>query len=431
MSYYKQLFKLTPIKKRYLLQFGYIGTDFSGVQRQIPYGINLESDIFTVQGLLENGLSRLKPLNEPRIHTSSRTDAGVHAIRSTAHVDLEFYYEHQHNPYNICKRINHFFLKANLDIRLQNVVQVPDNFSARFNAIWRKYVYRVAVIRDNKYHYSSHNFFIPMTEHDRCHFLLDHPFVDMDAARECAKMVVGVKNFASFMSRYGTDRDETVNPTRTLHSFDITPSKSFFDTEWDKQFYYWDFTCTGRAFLYKQVRKLVTAMIQVAQKRFTVEEFAWMLNNPSTDNWPSHMKLVPPYGLFLMDIGYREEDLRVPKDNIRYSLVLESMQSDNKLEVIKILRELHGSCTILQARDMMKNLPVVVRSDLVERDARFYQELFESKQCMTRLEKIVLPSDDTETNKPVHDSDSLSSSNDSEDNKNSQVNNDEKVKTTN
>ncbi|KAL1463127.1 hypothetical protein WDU94_014911 [Cyamophila willieti] len=404
MSFYKQLMKLTPIKKRYLLHFGYIGTDFSGVQRQIPYGVNFQSDVYTVQGLLENGLSRLYPLNEPRVYPSSRTDAGVHAIKSTAHVDLEFYHEHQHNPYNICKQINRFFLKANLDIRLQNVVQVPDNFSARFDAIWRKYVYRVAVIKDKKYHYSSHSFFIPMTEHNRCHFVLDHPFVDMDAARECAKMVIGTKNFASFMSRYGNDRDETVNPTRTLYNFDISPSRSFFDTEWDRQFYYWDFTCIGRGFLYKQVRKLVTAMIYVAQKQLTVEEFASMLDNPSVDNWPTHMRLIPGYGLFLMDIGYREEDLRVPKDNIRYSLVLESMQGDNKLEVIKIVRELHGTCTILQARDMLNNLPVEVRSDLVEREAKLYQELFESKQCTTRLEKIELSSNETDNSQSVSDS---------------------------
>jgi hypothetical protein len=60
----------------------------------------------------------------------------------------------------------------------------------------------------------------------------------------------------------------------------------------------------------------VSAMIGVAQEVITVDEFRYMLENPSTlevDNWHRKLNLVPPYGLYLMDIGYREEDLRVPK----------------------------------------------------------------------------------------------------------------------
>ncbi|XP_026679752.1 uncharacterized protein LOC103509660 [Diaphorina citri] len=170
--FYKTLIKTFPVKKRYMLQFGYIGTQFSGVQRQIPNDFPNSSDVMTVQGLLEHALSFTRPLNEVNLRISSRTDAGVHAFKSTADVDLEYRYEHQHNPYSICKVVNNFFKQSDLDIRLHNLIHVPNNFSARFQAQWRKYIYRVAVIREPKYQGSSHNFFIPMTEHNRCNVLL-------------------------------------------------------------------------------------------------------------------------------------------------------------------------------------------------------------------------------------------------------------------
>ncbi|KAI5710620.1 hypothetical protein M8J75_010200 [Diaphorina citri] len=392
-----------------MLQFGYIGTQFSGVQRQIPNDFPNSSDVMTVQGLLEHALSFTRPLNEVNLRISSRTDAGVHAFKSTADVDLEYRYEHQHNPYSICKVVNNFFKQSDLDIRLHDLIHVPNNFSARFQAQWRKYIYRVAVIREPKYQGSSHNFFIPMTEHNRCNVLLNHPFVGIDAAKECGKMVEGTHDFATFMSKCKLTEVPPINTKRTINSFDISPGRSFFGTEWDYQFDYWTFTCVGRAFLYKQVRKLVSAMIGVAQEVITVDEFRYMLENPSTlevDNWHRKLNLVPPYGLYLMDIGYREEDLRVPKDNIRYALVIESVQDPKKLEVIKLFRELHGSCSILQARDMLANTPVAVRKDLILLEAKHYQGLFEEAQCTTRIEKIELDGEDHE-----HSEDRLKSSN--------------------
>lgn len=386
MYFYKQMVNALSVKKRYLLQFGYIGTHFSGVQRQMPYVEKVITDVTTVQGLLEYALSGLKPLNEARVFPSSRTDAGVHAFRSTAHVDLEFPCEHHHNPYAICKRVNKFFNKAEIDIRLHNVVHVPDNFSGRHQAIWRKYVYRVAVIKDKKHNCSSHNFLIPMTEHNRCHIILNSPLEDMESARECARMILGTHDFCTFMASTNEHRGQEVKTTRTLESFDIGPGRPFFDTIWDEQFDYWDFTVVGRSFLYKQVRRLVAALVAVAQRRLTVEEFRYMLENPSLNNWPSKLQTAPPYGLYLMDIGYREEDLSVPKDNTRYSLLIDSLNGTNKLEVIKLFRELHGGCTILQARDSLNSLPAVVRSDLIEREARYYQSLFEKAKCGTRLE---------------------------------------------
>lgn len=67
---------------KYLLSFSYLGTRFSGLQKQ-PRNI-------TVQGVLESALSLVLRIPEQsiKVHTSSRTDAGVHAIMNTACVTL-------------------------------------------------------------------------------------------------------------------------------------------------------------------------------------------------------------------------------------------------------------------------------------------------------------------------------------------------------
>lgn len=386
MKFYKTLINTLPIKKRYLLQFGYIGTQFSGVQRQGAYEANINSDVLTIQGLLECALKRLNPLNEPRLFISSRTDAGVHAFKSTANVDLEFPYERHHKPYYICRDVNKFFRDSDVDIRLHNLIHVPDYFSARFQAIWRKYVYRIAVIKDDKHNGSSHNFCIPMTEHDRCHYVLNHPFVNLEAAKQCAALLEGVHDFTTFMATSKENRTKEILTRRSLHSMDISPGRPFFDTEWDGQFVHWNFTCVGRSFLYKQVRKMVTALIAVAQNELTIDEFRFMLENPSIDNWPSKLRLIPSSGLYLMDIGYRDEDLVVPKSDT-FSLVLVSNQNPNKLKVIKLFRELQGDCTILEARERLASLPCVVRTGLTQQDAMYLQTLLDAEHCTARVER--------------------------------------------
>ena len=64
---------------RYLINFSYDGSKFYGFQRQ--------NDLKTVQGIIENSLTKLNE-KEVIIHASGRTDKGVHAINQYAHFDL-------------------------------------------------------------------------------------------------------------------------------------------------------------------------------------------------------------------------------------------------------------------------------------------------------------------------------------------------------
>eukprot|EP00118_Oscarella_pearsei_P007665 m.38149 g.38149 ORF g.38149 m.38149 type:complete len:117 (+) comp32528_c0_seq5:63-413(+) len=68
---------------RYLLAFEYLGTAFRGAARTPP-----DSLIPGVQNVLEAVLARLNNGNQVRTVLSSRTDADVHALCNTAHVDI-------------------------------------------------------------------------------------------------------------------------------------------------------------------------------------------------------------------------------------------------------------------------------------------------------------------------------------------------------
>jgi tRNA U38,U39,U40 pseudouridine synthase TruA len=46
-----------------------------------------------------------------------RTDRGVHALRSSAHVDLERYSGLEYDPAHLTVAYNQYFTKANLDLR--------------------------------------------------------------------------------------------------------------------------------------------------------------------------------------------------------------------------------------------------------------------------------------------------------------------------
>merc|ERR1712223_1604162 len=73
----------------------------------------------SVQGAIELGLIQLRPANEPRLQLSSRTDKGVHALSSTATVDLQQRYNVKTTyfpPKYITTRLNTYFDLAKIDI---------------------------------------------------------------------------------------------------------------------------------------------------------------------------------------------------------------------------------------------------------------------------------------------------------------------------
>lgn len=131
----------------------------------------------TVQGALELGLQYMKPVNDFKLILSSRTDAGVHALHSTVHVDLARRNNKQYHESAITLVLNRFFFKERLPVRILSAEHVPEDFHCRYNAISRSYMYRIATPKlgmcplELQTLAQCHTKFVPIEELDRCYFI--------------------------------------------------------------------------------------------------------------------------------------------------------------------------------------------------------------------------------------------------------------------
>ena len=112
---------------KYAAQVAYVGTNYSGWQRQ--------SEGLGVQQVLEEALQNLS--SEPvKVAGAGRTDAGVHAVGQVASFDMDREWE----PSRLMLAAN-FYLPP--DVSLMQVLRAPEGFHARHDALWREYRYFV------------------------------------------------------------------------------------------------------------------------------------------------------------------------------------------------------------------------------------------------------------------------------------------------
>lgn len=101
-----------------------------------------------------------------------RTDAGVHALNTTCHVDLYRNNGLIYNPQTVTIAMNSYFKKQEVPIRILRTYLVPQDFHSRHNAILRTYLYRIIVCQVNGYKKGATNyFFIPVEELDRAYYI--------------------------------------------------------------------------------------------------------------------------------------------------------------------------------------------------------------------------------------------------------------------
>ena len=154
---------------RVRLDVAYDGTPYAGWAKQ--------PGLPTVQGALEAALETV--LRAPAALTvAGRTDAGVHATGQVCHADLPRLPD--------VRRLN-----AVLDptIRVLAAAEAPPGFDARFAALGRTYVYRVADAA-----YGA----LPTRRHDTA----VHPRpVSLRRLQTAAKPLIGLRDFAAFCRR--------------------------------------------------------------------------------------------------------------------------------------------------------------------------------------------------------------------------------------
>ena len=239
------------------------------------------------------------------IKFSLRTDKGVHAFCTSAHFDLQHFKDGmKYSPEWLHKGLTRYMEKCNAGILIRDIKIVPPNFSARHSALHRSYLYRLGV-KEKPIQY-------PVAEWKRCVFISE-PFC-FEKAKETCKTIHSngeTRNYASFC--HGLSKLHPNFPTtRKLDVLDITEGRPLLTSHYDPLYEgirFYDVNVKGRAFMYKQVRRMVGVIIAVAQNRMTIDQVEELFIKPG--EWNCNATTAPPHGLYLLDVAYGE----LPKDD--------------------------------------------------------------------------------------------------------------------
>ncbi|MCX6894510.1 MAG: tRNA pseudouridine(38-40) synthase TruA [Verrucomicrobia bacterium] len=250
---------MNPLK--FKLTIAYDGTAYQGWQVQkIGTG---------VQEKVEAALGKLFP-SVKRIHSSSRTDTGVHALGMVAHVEIPRT-ELRMPARRLAISLNAFLPE---DIRVLAAVRCPAKFHARFDATGKQYRYCVW----------NHHAMNPLLLGRAWHFPVK---LDLAKMRAAAKLFLGRHDFKSFA---GTRDYEMASTVRTLSRCDIRRSGPEFT-----------FIIEGDGFLYKMCRGIVGTLVQVGQGKIPMAEVEKILAHR---NRAAAGMTAPAHGLVLWKVFY-------------------------------------------------------------------------------------------------------------------------------
>jgi tRNA pseudouridine38-40 synthase len=241
---------------RLKLTIEYAGTRYSGWQ--------IQKNARTVQGEIERAIHEATGAREFELYGSGRTDAGVHALRQVAHLDIDLRLPHE----TLRRRINDALPS---DINIVGVQDVRRRFHARHDAVARSYIYQIS----------------------RRRTAFAKPFVwwvkeelDVDAMRRIAARFVGLHDFRSF-----SDDDPDEKSTEVLiDAFDLHEDGDLIIVHIE-----------GSHFIWKMVRRLVGVLVAVGKGEIDENEAGSFLETPS--ELPARLT-APASGLFLERVYY-------------------------------------------------------------------------------------------------------------------------------
>ena len=249
---------------RFRIDFAYDGTNFSGWARQ--------PDQRTVQGELEGALSGLTR-NQVELIVAGRTDAGVHATAQVAHFDLpeRDKYGKEWDCADFTYRLNRMLTE---EIRIWRVSFAPPYFHARFAALRRRYIYKIADGQRN---------LDPLRRFDIAPW---YRKLDLEAMNSASQLVLGEHDFAAFCKTGGVG-----TTIRRLDQFDWQR-----DGEGNLVA-----TVVADAFCYSMVRGLVGAVVRVGEGKYPA---SWLRDLLANRERVSESLVFPARGLTLVGVEY-------------------------------------------------------------------------------------------------------------------------------
>ena len=243
---------------RWRLTIEYDGGPFMGWQRQ-DHGPS-------VQQALEEALQRMTG-EEAQFTAAGRTDAGVHALAMSAHVDVM----KSLTPHRLREGLN--ALVRPQPISIVEVAEVADDWHARFSCIGRRYLYRILNRRAP-----------PALDAGRVwHIAVP---LDADAMQRGAAMLVGRHDFTTFRST----QCQSDSPEKTLDRLEVTRVGEEIHV-----------AAAARSFLHHQVRSMVGCLALVGRGQWAAEDIGKALE--ARDRAALGLN-APPHGLYFVEAIY-------------------------------------------------------------------------------------------------------------------------------
>lgn len=259
---------------RYALILEYIGTAYSGSQKQ--------KGAKTIQETLENSIRTLTKENTKTVF-SGRTDKGVHARGQVVHFDsnknlLEASNTVAGKEDNGVKRFL-YSLNSLLpdDISVKEIKQVEQTFHAQRSAKYRHYRY---VIKNT-----------PQKSVWKIGTLHIRGDLNVQRMNECLKLIEGEHDFSAFKS-------SSENPAKICIIYSAKAWRVNDDIIID---------IIGNRFLYNMVRTIVGTLLEIEKNKSTPSDFKKILESKDrTKAGPS----ISPEGLTLMKVSYKNFEIQ-------------------------------------------------------------------------------------------------------------------------
>jgi tRNA pseudouridine38-40 synthase len=246
---------------RYRLDIEYDGGPYSGWQRQA-------AGQHSVQAAIEQAIARFCG-DAISIRGAGRTDAGVHATAQVAHADLSKAWPAD----TVRDAVNAYLQRAGERVTILSATAVPDDFDARFSAVGRHYLYRIANRRAPPALDMGKVWWVPKR-------------LDAEAMHEAAKVLLGRHDFTTFRST----QCQANSPLRTLERLDVARQGETIEVR-----------TSARSFLHNQVRSMVGSLKRVGEGAWTSADLKAALE---ARDRAACGQVAPPDGLFLTGVDY-------------------------------------------------------------------------------------------------------------------------------
>ena len=247
---------------RVALGLEYKGARYRGFQRQA-------GKVASIQGCLEDALSKVAGGAPVNIDCAGRTDASVHASGQVVHFDTE-----------VERPLHAWIMGANMnlpkDISVTWAKVMPAHFHARFSAMARRYRY---VIYDDPIR----------PAHMAEEVTWNHRPLDVARMREAARTLVGTHDFSSFRA----SQCQAKSPIKTVHHLEVIEHGRFIVLD-----------IRANAFLHHMVRNIAGVLMAIGAGERPVE---WVAEVLARAQRRSGGVTAHPYGLYLVQVEYPEE----------------------------------------------------------------------------------------------------------------------------